>query len=83
MTSTLRILSDHRPETFRAETAEQFVGLLWKTAFLRETDPGEYMVEVARRVAIYNRCDVRSDTARHFLDDLVAAGLVTIEWGSR
>ena len=83
MTIVLTTVHDTRPETFEGSTPEQIVGYLWKTAFLRETSPDEYMVEVARRVAIYNRHDVRTDTAVHFLLDLAAAGLVVINWSQR
>jgi len=81
MTITVTTIHDDRPETFSAKTSEQLVGFLWKTAFMQESGPGEYMVEVARRVKLYNGCHVRTDTARHFLQDLFDAGLVYIDWG--
>jgi len=71
-----------KPEQFTSDTAEQMVGLLWKTAFLRETSPGEYMAKVAQRVKVWNGSDVRFDTAGHFLADLEAAGMVRIEYGT-
>jgi len=80
MTITLKTLEDRHPETFETETPEQLVGLLWKTAFIRETSPDQYMVEVARRVKVWNGKTVRSDDAKTFLLDLAAAGFVHIDW---
>jgi hypothetical protein len=79
MTVHVRTL-DPRPQEFAVDTPEQAVGYLWKMAFVRESDPGEYMVEVARRVAIYNRHVVRTDSAANFLTDLAAAGFITVDF---
>jgi hypothetical protein len=69
---------DHRTESFATETAEQAVGYLWKMAFVRESSPDQYMVEVARRVLLYNRHVVRTDNAIDFLTDLAEAGLLSV-----
>jgi hypothetical protein len=80
MAIKLTTVHDRHPEQFKSETPEQMVGMLWKTAFVKETGPDTYMTEVARRVKMYNSHDVRTDTAQNFLLDMEAAGLVNIEW---
>ena len=64
-----------------AVTPEQLVGLLWKRAFIRSTTPWTYMQDVSGSAMIQVGKRVRYDTAWHFLADLDAAKLITMDWG--
>jgi hypothetical protein len=75
-------LRTHDGRHFRTLTAEQMVGRLWKDAFLTEASPGEYMRAVARRSGELGDRPPRTDTATHFLEDLEALEVVTIDWRS-
>ena len=83
MRLTTRDHTGHR-EHYTARTSEQLVGMLWKAAFLTESSPGKYMQRVSARVALRETDQqiepVRSDSARHFLEDLVSRELISIDW---
>lgn len=78
----LRVHVLSRGETYTSDTPEQMVGLLWKSAFVLNTSPGEYMKAVARRVKMYDGTQPRTHNARVFLADLASSGIIDIEWGS-
>jgi hypothetical protein len=78
----LTLLGDAGVVAFTATTPEQLVGRLWRHAYIREATPWQYMREVSNSVRVQFGHTVRTDTARHFIQDLEAAGLVIVDWGT-
>ena len=68
-------------QVFSSMTFEQNVGKLWKSTWLTDSSPGQYMKAAAARAKIQRSAEVRSDTAEHFLRDLETAGLISITEG--
>jgi len=77
----MKLTMKHDGRTYVARTSEQMTMLLWKSAWLQDATPHEYMDAVARRVAVWKGVTVRTDSPRHFLEDIERSGLVTIDWG--
>lgn len=73
----VRIVCDQ--QILSAPTVEGLVTVLNLTTRFREGPPpsdANYMREVAERMRVFSNAKVRSDTARHFIDDMDAAGAV-------
>ncbi len=68
-------------ETVRGEDAAAVVGQMLNVSRTPAPDLGQFMREAAARAALQTGATFRSDTAEHFLDDLVAAGLVSELYG--
>jgi len=60
-------------------TAQQIVCFLWKNAFLEESTVDTYMKAVQDRCVAVGDEPPRSDTAQHFLEDLMALKIITID----
>jgi hypothetical protein len=56
--------------------AADLVHALHKGSRARAQDDGAWMVETVHRIKVQNGHDVRADSCEHFLDDLVAEGLL-------
>lgn len=60
-----------------AATSADLVSQMHKASFDPDGTDQEFMVATASRVRLQNGQQVRSDTADHFVADLIAAGMIT------
>lgn len=60
-------------------TAAWIVRQMNRDSWMRSNSKMEYMADVADRVLVQTGDRIRSDCAEHFLADLAAAGLITID----
>ena len=64
---------------FIAETPQQMVMFLWKSAWMQESGPHKYMTEVAKRAKLDKGVEIRSDSPEHFLADMALHGYIEVE----
>jgi hypothetical protein len=63
-------------EIFEAVGPTDLVGQMRQSSFTIEASPAAFMVATAARVAEQFGTEVRSDTADHFVADLIKVGVV-------
>lgn len=51
---------------------------LWQGSFLPEPTLEDWMAASARRALVYNGSQIRTDSVEHHVQDLVAAGFLTL-----
>lgn len=76
MTLTIRIRGDR--QTIQATTAYELVGKMNEFSLADQRDQRAWMKEAARRAETITGMTIRSDSAAHFIDDLISADLVAI-----
>jgi hypothetical protein len=65
-------------KTFEADDAEELVEQLHQDSFAPASSDQEWMKQTAERTVTQTGQPIRSDTAQHFVDDLLEQGLMTI-----
>lgn len=75
MTLTIRVRGER--QTLTAENAFDLVGKLNRSSRDSQSDQREWMKQAADRAHSITGLDVRSDTAGHFLADLLSCGLIS------
>jgi glyoxylate carboligase len=63
-----------------ADTPEQLVRYMHGVSRTQAADDVAYMMDVADRTILQSGGKIRSDTAAHFVDDLVEAGMIGIDF---
>lgn len=74
MTLTVHIRGER--QTLTADNAYDLVGKLSRSSLDSQSDQREWMKQAANRAKSVTGLDVRSDTAGHFVEDLLASGLI-------
>lgn len=75
MTLTIRIRGER--QVVEAANPYDLVGQLNRTSFDPQSDQREWMKQAAERARSLTGIQVRSDTASHFLEDLLLCGMIS------
>lgn len=75
MTLTIRVRGER--QTLTAANAYDLVGKLNRSSRDGQSDQREWMKQAADRAHSVTGLDVRSDTAAHFVEDLLNCGLIS------
>jgi hypothetical protein len=67
------------PIRFKAYSSSELVRQMHTASYAPAEDDTTWMEEVADRTELQNGAKLRCDTARNFVADLIAAGLVKME----
>lgn len=59
-----------------AEDYQELANKLWNSMFIPDDTIAEWMAGSAKRAAIYNGSQIRTDTVEHHIEDLIKNGFV-------
>ncbi len=60
-----------------AQSYQELAEKLWHSMFIPDDNIQDWMVNSAKRAAIYNESVIRTDTVEHHIEDLITAGFVS------
>lgn len=60
-----------------AENNQELAEKLWQSMFIPDGTIEEWMAGSAKRAAIYNGSQIRTDSIDHHIEDLIATGFVS------
>lgn len=60
-----------------AESNQKLAEKLWQSMFIPDATIDEWMAGSAKRAAIYNGSQIRTDCIDHHIEDLIAAGFIS------
>lgn len=60
-----------------AEDYKELAEKLWQSMFIPDDNIQAWMVNSAKRAAIYNESVIRTDTVEHHIADLIEAGFIS------
>lgn len=60
-----------------AEDYQELAEKLWQSMFIPDDNIQNWMVNSAKRAAIYNESVIRTDTVEHHIQDLIEAGFIS------
>lgn len=60
-----------------AQSYQELAEKLWHSMFIPDDNIQDWMLNSAKRAAIYNGSVIRTDTVEHHIQDLIEAGFIS------